>query len=130
MPGSGSFIRPSAPSITCGVSFLKALSSKYIEALHGSETAEKVTLGSSNGAIEVEAVGLDKIRKNLSHLERLREVSLDNGAVAMSDSPGRIKSICLGEYCPICHVLEITAFRVISTDIIGVQLPCITLGIE
>ncbi|KIJ16977.1 hypothetical protein PAXINDRAFT_132022 [Paxillus involutus ATCC 200175] len=92
VPNAGSFIRPSA-SLCFGHSFLTALTTKYIEAEHGSATLEKVTLGSSNGAIEVEAVGLDKIRRNLGALERLREVSLDNELVTTGD-PGKIFGTC------------------------------------
>lgn len=97
VPGAGSFIRPTAPAISFGVSFLNALAAKYIESLHGSNSPERVILGSSNGAIQVEAVGLDKIRSNLSHLERLREVSLDGGDVATPDPPALIKATCPSE---------------------------------
>lgn len=55
---------------------------------------EKVLLGSSNGAIEVEAVNLDKIRAKMSRLERLREVSLDTEYVAASDPPGLVAKTC------------------------------------
>ncbi len=61
---------------------------------------EKVILGSSNGAIEVEAVGLDKIRGKLSNVERLREVSLDNEQVASSDPRGKINETCPGRFFP------------------------------
>jgi hypothetical protein len=93
IPNAGSFIRPSA-SVIRGVSFLTALQSKYIESFHGSSTQEKITLGSSNGAIEVEAVNLDKIRSKFAKLERLREVSLENEFVAKADPPGMISSAC------------------------------------
>ncbi|EEB93744.1 hypothetical protein MPER_07563 [Moniliophthora perniciosa FA553] len=55
---------------------------------------EKVVLGSSNGAIEVEAVNLDKIREKFSNLERLREVSLENELIARADPPGMIRKTC------------------------------------
>lgn len=91
---AGSFIRPT-PSISYGTSFLKALYSKYVELPHGSESQEKVLLGSSNGAIEVEAVDLDKIRGKFAHLDRLREVSLDNENVSRYDEPpGTIRATC------------------------------------
>ncbi|KDR81741.1 hypothetical protein GALMADRAFT_239919 [Galerina marginata CBS 339.88] len=90
---SGSFIRPS-PHILYGVSFLQALSAKYIETLHGSDTQETVTLGSSQGAIQVEAVSLDKIREKFSRLDRLREVSLDMANVVKGDPPGEISKTC------------------------------------
>ncbi|PCH37710.1 RNI-like protein, partial [Wolfiporia cocos MD-104 SS10] len=93
VPNAGSFIRP-ASTTTYGRSFLTALVSKYIEEIHGS--VETVILGSSNGAIEVEVVGLDKIRSKLSRLERLREVSLDGENVAYADPPGAIAKTCPG----------------------------------
>lgn len=91
VPGAGSFIRPSA-KVSLGTSFLQALSFKYIESLHGSGSQETVVLGSSNRSIQVEAVGLDKIRQKLSDLNRLREVSLEN--VSCSDHPGDILKTC------------------------------------
>lgn len=91
---AGSFIRPSAP-ISYGTSFLQALRSKYIEAFHGPQ--ETVVLGSSHGAIEVEAVRLDKIRGKFADLGRLREVSLDNDFVAEADVPGAIRETCPSE---------------------------------
>ncbi|KAI0807698.1 hypothetical protein C8Q74DRAFT_81996 [Fomes fomentarius] len=94
VPNSGSFIRPSS-AISYGVSFLTALAAKYIELPHGSGL-EKVVLGSSDGAIEVEVVGLDKIRNNLARLERLRQVSLDNELVSTADPPGQIRRTCTG----------------------------------
>lgn len=93
---AGSFIRPT-PNIQYGVSFLEALNSKYIEDLHGSDTLEKVVLGSSGGAIEVEAVSLDKIRQKFARLDHLREVSLDNANVARADPPGHILQTCPGK---------------------------------
>ncbi|KLO19152.1 RNI-like protein [Schizopora paradoxa] len=92
VPGSGSFIRPSQ-SISYGCTFLEALSSKYIELLHGEKQKESVVLGSSNGIIEVEAVGLDKVRSKLSNLQKLREVSLDGENIAVCDPPGSISKI-------------------------------------
>lgn len=61
---------------------------------HGSESQEKVLLGSSQGAIEVEAVRLDKVRAKLSNLEGLREVSLDKEDVSKPDYPGQIRNSC------------------------------------
>ncbi|KAI0723930.1 hypothetical protein C8T65DRAFT_734439 [Cerioporus squamosus] len=96
VPNSGSFIRPTAAGLSYGVTFLHALTAKYIEIPHGSDSLEKVILGSSGGAVEVEAVGLDKIRNNLARLERLREVSLDNESVSRADPPGEIGRTCPG----------------------------------
>ena len=93
IPNAGSFIRPSA-SICYGQSFLRALRSKYIELQHGSASQEKVLLGSSNGAIQVEAVGLDKIRGKFAQLERLREISVDHERVATADCPGEVRKTC------------------------------------
>ena len=80
-----------------GHTFLEALASKYVDVPHGSGL-EKVVLGSSNGAIEVEAVGLDRIRGKLARLERLREVSLDGEGVASADPPGTVAKRCPGEH--------------------------------
>ena len=68
--------------------------SKYLEQLHGSQTQETVVLGSSAGAIEVEAVNLDKIRAKLARLDRLRDVSLDDTDAACADLPGTIADAC------------------------------------
>ncbi|KAG2157517.1 hypothetical protein DEU56DRAFT_875647 [Suillus clintonianus] len=93
IPNSGSFIRPSS-SICYGYSFLQALKNKYVEVVHGTASREKIVLGSSNGAIEVEAVDLDKIRGKFANLERLREVSLDGEMVSTGNNPGEILSTC------------------------------------
>jgi hypothetical protein len=106
---AGSFIRPT-PNIHYGVSFLEALNSKYIENLHGSDTLEKVVLGSSGGTIEVEAVSLDKIRLKFARLDHLREVSLDNANVARADPPGHILQTCPGESMPLSFQTRISDF--------------------
>lgn len=79
------------------MTFLTALTAKYVELPRGDRSSEKVILGSSGGAIEVEAVNLDKIRGKLAHLERLREVSLDGECVSKADPPGEIRRTCPGE---------------------------------
>jgi hypothetical protein len=61
---------------------------------HGTASLEKVVLGSSKGAIEVEAVGLDKIRGKFAQLERLREISVDYENVVTADSPGEVRNTC------------------------------------
>ena len=76
---------------------MTALALKYVEVEHGSVTLEKVVLGSSNGTIEVEAVGLDRVRRNLGNLDRLREVSLDCELVATSDATGDILATCMSK---------------------------------
>ncbi|KAJ8507481.1 hypothetical protein ONZ45_g10144 [Pleurotus djamor] len=98
VPNSGSFLRPTAHNLSYGVSFLQALLAKYIEQLHGSDSQETVTLGSSNGSIQVEAVHLDKIRQKLARIDRLRDVSLDRDRVAKADPPGNIKQKCPSRY--------------------------------
>ena len=71
-----------------------ALYEKYVEVPHAQDQKETVILGSSNGIIEVEAVGLDKVRRKLSKLERLRQVSLDGMDIAHADPSGTLASIC------------------------------------
>ncbi|KAI0647367.1 hypothetical protein C8Q79DRAFT_908297 [Trametes meyenii] len=120
VPNAGSFIRPSS-TVTYGVTFLSALSAKYIELPHGDTSSEKVVLGSSGGAIEVEAVNLDKIRGKLAHLERLREVSLDNECVSQPDPPGDI-----GRTCPGIRGLDLSKNLISGWDVvasISVELP-------
>jgi hypothetical protein len=92
--GAGSFIRPLPSLQHRGKTFLSALINKYVEQPHGSDTRETVVLGSSNGAIQVEAVNLDKIRGKFSNVERLRQVSLDNEGVSLADQPGEIRKNC------------------------------------
>lgn len=92
--GAGSFIRPLSPSYYRGKSFLSALINKYVEQPHGLDTPETVVLGSSNGAIQVEAVNLDKIRGKFSNFERLQEISLDKEGVSQADPPGEIRKRC------------------------------------
>ncbi|SRR5216684_4284136 len=89
--GAGTFIRPLSSLQIRGQTFLCALINKYVEEPRGSET---VVLGSSNGAIQVEAVNLDKIRGKFSNLERLQEVSLDKEGVSQADTPGEISKKC------------------------------------
>ena len=96
-PRSGSFIRLSN-AVLVGQSFLQAVKEKYIDAGRNSSKKEVVILGSSHGSIEVEAVGLDRVRGKLSHLERLRNISLDGENVAFSDPEGEIKSTCPSEH--------------------------------
>jgi tubulin-specific chaperone E len=74
------------------MSFLAAVRSKYLEDLHGSGTQETIVLGSSAGAIAVEAVNMDKIRNRLSHLDRLRDISLDDTEAGYADPPGAVVS--------------------------------------
>jgi hypothetical protein len=93
VPESGSFIRSSA-LVDFGRSFLAALKAKYCEELQGPD--ERVVLGSSNGTIDVEVVNLDMIRVNLSRLDGLREVSLQD--VSSVESTDEIRSMCPSMY--------------------------------
>ncbi|THH19470.1 hypothetical protein EW146_g1699 [Bondarzewia mesenterica] len=120
VPNSGSFIRL-IPTIDFGKSFLKALVEKYVEVQHGSATQETVILGSSNGAIQVEAVNLDKVRQKFSRLERLREISLDKECVAYADQKGEIRS-----RCPSVKGLDLSYSLIPTWDIvvlIAIELP-------
>ena len=80
--------------MTFGKTFLQALKEKYVDNSHSVGEKEIVILGSSNGAIEVEAVGLERVRAKLSRLERLREISLNSENVAFPDPPGEIRTTC------------------------------------
>ncbi|KAG2147251.1 hypothetical protein BD769DRAFT_1346477 [Suillus cothurnatus] len=113
VPHSGSFIRPSS-SICYGYPFLQALKNKYVEAVHGTASQEKIILGSSNGAIEVEAVDLDKIRDKFSNLEQLREVSLNNEMVSTGNNTGEILSTC-----PNIRGLDLSATLLSSWDVVA-----------
>jgi hypothetical protein len=92
--GAGSFIRPLSSLQHRGKTFLSALIDKYVEQPHGSDTRETVVLGSSNGAIQVEAVNLDKIRGKFSNFSRLQQISLDKEGVSLADPPGEIRKNC------------------------------------
>ncbi|KAF7311353.1 CAP-Gly domain-containing protein [Mycena kentingensis (nom. inval.)] len=93
IPNSASFIRPTARDLSYGSSFLDALKAKYVESFQGPQ--ETVVLGSSKGAIQVEAVDLDKIRAKFADLGSLREVSLDTDYVSRYDGPpGSIQATC------------------------------------
>ncbi|KAJ7217128.1 hypothetical protein GGX14DRAFT_602135 [Mycena pura] len=122
-PNAGSFIRPTS-NISYGSSFLEALHVKYVEQPHGSRSQEKVVLGSSNGAIEVEAVDLDKIRAKFANLECLHEVSLDTEFVSRYDEPvGSIRATC-----PSIRGLDLSMSLIPSWDIIAsicVELPAL-----
>ncbi|KAG6854713.1 hypothetical protein C0991_002426 [Blastosporella zonata] len=101
-----------------------ALTSKYIEALHGSSSQEQVILGSSKGNIIVEAVNLDKIRGKLADLSRLREVSLDGLGVASYDPPGMIQRTS-----PSIRGLDLSKTLLPSWDVvasIACELPALT----
>ncbi|PVF92732.1 RNI-like protein [Serendipita vermifera] len=91
-PTGASFLRTTAPSLQLGRSFVDALRDKYIEATHGSDTIESIILGSSDGAIEVEAVNMDKVRGKFAKLESLREVGLEDYLIKTAGKRGEIAS--------------------------------------
>ncbi|KZS89988.1 RNI-like protein, partial [Sistotremastrum niveocremeum HHB9708] len=113
IPGSGSFIR-NTPSINWGCTFLEALLSKYVELPHASESPETVILGSSNGAIAVEAVGLDKVRMKLSNVGTLREISLNMQNVATPGPSGEI-----AQTCPYVRGLDLSQSLIPSWEVIA-----------
>lgn len=120
MKNAGSFIRPTS-HLVYGVSFLTALTSKYVEELHGSDTQEKVVLGSSQGTIEVEAVSLDKVRQKFARLDQLREISLEYANVVKGDEPGRILESC-PSMLSIHIFFQLRFFQCISADVRGLDL--------
>lgn len=73
---------------------MHALLSKYVDLPQSASTVETVILGSSKGAIEVEAPGLNRIRRNLARPEKLREVSLDGEYVSSPGEEGEISEKC------------------------------------
>ena len=77
---------------------MEALTTRYVEDLHGSQSLEKVLLGSSAGAIQVEAVALDKIRQKFARLDHLRDASLENANVGHAGPPGHILHTCPSEH--------------------------------
>jgi hypothetical protein len=76
-----------------GRTFLEALRDKYIESTHN-EGIESITLGSSDGAIEVEAVDMNKVRRKFARLEELKEVGLENYTISSAGRPGEIATTC------------------------------------
>lgn len=46
-----------------------------------------ITLGSSNGAIQVEAVDLAKVRRKFARLDRLKEVGLEAEGISTLSAP-------------------------------------------
>ncbi|EPQ57914.1 hypothetical protein GLOTRDRAFT_36836 [Gloeophyllum trabeum ATCC 11539] len=92
-PTAASFIRPAAKGLSYGRSFLAALTEKYIDD-SPAPSKEVVTLGSSHGLIQVEAVGLAKVRSNLADLARLVEVSLDGAHIAWAEQPPQVAERC------------------------------------
>ncbi|SPO22304.1 related to PAC2 - microtubule effector required for tubulin heterodimer formation [Ustilago trichophora] len=80
VPGSGSFIRPTASKLSSGCCFLEALKNKYLppsEAEAKQEQGEKQQYTRKTIAdIEIETPNMDRIAAKSSRLDRLREVGL------------------------------------------------------
>lgn len=55
---------------------------------------ESIILGSSDGAIEVEAVNMNKVRGKFARLDTLKEVGLENYMIKSSGKKGDIAAIC------------------------------------
>ncbi|SNX82762.1 related to PAC2 - microtubule effector required for tubulin heterodimer formation [Melanopsichium pennsylvanicum] len=79
VPGSGSFIRPTASKLSSGCCFLEALRNKYLppteEAKSEREIQHKYTR-KNIADIEIEAPNLDRIAKRAAKLDRLKEIGL------------------------------------------------------
>lgn len=76
-----------------GTTFLDALTKKYIDANQAPDgQVDTVVLGSSGGAIVVEAPRLTGVRQRLAKLEALRVVSLDDEPVSSPGEPDEIRS--------------------------------------
>jgi len=86
-------LKATSPSLNRGRTFLEALRDKYIESTHD-EGIESITLGSSDGAIEVEAVNMNKVRSKFAQLEELKEVGMENHMISSAGRPGEIASTC------------------------------------
>ncbi|KAG9099354.1 hypothetical protein FS749_001414 [Ceratobasidium sp. UAMH 11750] len=88
--------------IVLGVDFGTALLDKYVGSRR-TNGQESVILGSSNGAIVVEAPRMDGVRARISQVERLRRISLDNCDVA---TPGDLETIA--RLCPSVQSLDLS----------------------
>jgi hypothetical protein len=98
-PGTpASFIR-NEPSLSYGVSFLHALQQKYIglDPLENADRDESVLLGSSRGAILVEAPRMSKVRQRLARIEDLKVASLDGEGVVSAGVADEVRARELGE---------------------------------
>ncbi|KAG8907993.1 hypothetical protein FRB99_001159 [Tulasnella sp. 403] len=92
-PGTpASFVKETAPTLSLGTTFLDALEKKYLD-VSESDQVETVVLGSSGGAIVVEAPRLSKVRRRLARLEDLKVVSLDGVSSPGENSEIESKSL-------------------------------------
>lgn len=80
VPGSGSFIRPTASKLSSGCCFIEALRNKYLPptiAPNKEQQSEQQQYSRKNIAdIEIEAPNLDRIARRAARLDRLKEVGL------------------------------------------------------
>lgn len=74
--------------------YVEQLPTQALDATGKAQPVETVILGSSNGAIVVEAPSLDRIRQKLGKLENLRHASLDGEEVSSAGEPGEIRQRC------------------------------------
>ncbi|KAL8281313.1 hypothetical protein RQP46_006347 [Phenoliferia psychrophenolica] len=85
VPGAGSFIRPSAPGLSLGTSFPRAIRDKYAPSPSSSapqhntneEAEEKSTFYGTASNFEIEVTSLAKIEDTFRNLGRLREAGLE-----------------------------------------------------
>lgn len=107
---AGSFLRPTAPGLSYGVSLRSALHAKYLD--DGSEQLrdEGSTFYATSSNFEVEVVPLSKVRDRFKQLSKLREVGLEwegvNGA-GTTDERAEVAKELAGECrCPVsCFML-------------------------
>ncbi|KAL1917454.1 uncharacterized protein VTP21DRAFT_3847 [Calcarisporiella thermophila] len=95
-PKGGSFIRPS-PKIQVGRPFLEALREKYQDSdVSDSASTQEVDvkLIGKFGENAIETVGFDRVRRQMSQLDRLRLVGLDFMRVSTAGDPGEILETC------------------------------------
>lgn len=77
IPGSGSFIRPTASKLCSGCSFVEALRNKYAPPrLPVQEHAQQSYSRKTIADIEIETPNLDRISRRAARLDRLRDVGL------------------------------------------------------
>jgi dynactin complex subunit len=104
-PTGASFLRSSAPSLVRGRTFIAALRDKYIEEKHDESGIESITLGSSDGAIAVEAVNMNKVRNKFARLDTLKEVGLENYMISRAGSPGEISQTSPSKFYPLYFLI-------------------------
>lgn len=94
-----------------------ALLEKYTDSSQKPSTgSEWVTLGSSKGTIQVEAVGLDKIRTKLSKLDQLRVVGLDECNIVAAGPTDTLRDTIPGGV-----LMKDTSFALLISDSRGIS---------